>query len=348
MGSDATPTTPCRSLSDTIIISKQGVCVDAVNINMQDDNKQQQKSPPRHFLLMHNPTKTTHLGTLLRCAAAFRAHQVLIVGHDKFNAQGSFGSHLYLDIVAFPSWECVVDYLKRGANDDGAHHDIITDAASAAHQTSTIDSSEDNRIPIVGISGAYGGDKCIFSSDGVAVYEDADTGYATLSPRDAISSEEKKQKELPHKSYPIHTRPFSSDVCFLLSKDKRGLPVSHARICDSYVHVPQICFDADDSDTDAQLNTLEKIPRIIQSTLLETATIYSIVLHHFSAWANYNERNFAENQKFIKDTKSNMRRRLCRRYGENITTKAKDANNDLQTEGELIFEQSEGVFASDY
>jgi len=337
-----------RSLSDTIIISKQGVCVDAVNINMQDDNKQQQQSPPRHFLLIDNPAKTTHLGTLLRCAAAFRAHQVLIVGHDKFNAQGSFGSHLYLDIVAFPSWECVVDYLKRGANEDGAHHDKITDAASAAHQTYTTDSSKDNRIPIVGISGAYGGDECIFSSDGVAVYEDADTGYATLSPTDAISSKEKKQKELPHKSYPIHTRPFSSDVCFLLSKDKRGLPVSHARICDSYVHVPQICFDADDSDTDAKLNTQEKIPRIIQSTLLETATIYSIVLHHFSAWANYNERSFAENQKFIKDTKSDMRRRLCRRYEENITTKTKDANNDLQTEDGLIFEPSEGVFASDY
>ena len=94
--------------------------------------------------------------------------------------------------------------------------------------------------------------------------------------------------------------------------------------------------------------TPERIPRIIQSTLLETATIYSIVLHHFSAWANYNERSFAENQKFIKDTKSDMRRRLCRRYAENITTKEKDASNDLQTEDGLIFRQSKGVFASDY
>lgn len=294
---------------------------------------------------MDNPSKTTHLGTLLRCAAAFRAHQVLIVGHDKFNAQGSFGSHLYLDIVAFPSWECVVDYLKRGAIEDEAHHhDKNTDAASATHQTLTYtDSSNDNRIPIVGIAGAYGGDESIFSSDGVTVYEDDDTGFATLSARDA-NSEEKKQTELPNKSYPIHDRPFSSDVCFLLSKDKRGLPISHARLCDSFLHIPQICFDTDD---DAQLNTPERVPRIIQSTLLEIATIYSIVLHHFTAWANYDERSFAENQKFIKDDKSDMRRRLCRRYGENLSTSKSDVEEDSLDNNGLILEQS-GMFASDY
>lgn len=310
------------------------------------DNNNNNGTPPRNFLLMDNPSKTTHLGTLLRCAAAFRAHQVLIVGHDKFNAQGSFGSHLYLDIIAFPTWECVVDYLNRGANEDETHHDRNTGAATATHQALTTDSSKDNRIPIVGIAGAYGGDESVFSSDGVAVYEDVDTGFATLSPRDA-NSEEKKQVQLPHKSYPIHARPFSSDVCFLLSKDKRGLPISHARICDSFVHIPQICFDTDESD--AQLNNaLERIPRIIQSTLLEIATIYSIVLHHFTAWADYDERTFAENQKFIKDDKSDMRRRLCRRYGENLsTTKKKNVEADSLDNDGLILEQS-GMFASDY
>lgn len=309
------------------------------NIEKMEDN------PPRHFLLMDNPSKTTHLGTLLRCAAAFRAHQVLIVGHDKFNAQGSFGSHLYLDIVAFPSWECVVDYLKRGAIEDNeVHHDKNTDAASATHQTLTVtDSSKDNRIPIVGISGAYGGDDSVFSSDGVAVYEDADTGFATLSATVANSGQ-KKQVQLPHKSYPIHARPFSSDVCFLLSKDKRGLPIAHAGICDSFVHVPQICFNTDE---DAQLHTPQRIPRIIQSTLLEIATIYSIVLHHFTAWAKYDERSFAENQKFIKDDKSDMRRRLCRRYGENLCKLKKKVEEDSLENDGLIMEQSE-MFASDY
>ena len=297
---------------------------------MQDHDNAQ--PPPRHFLLMDNPSKTTHLGTLLRCAAAFRAHQVLIVGHDKFNAQGSFGSHLYLDIVAFPSWECVVDYLERGAK----KNDV--EALSSPHQTHTltISPSKQERVPIVGILGAYGGDEAVYSSDGLDVYEDSATDYATLSP---TTSETSEQKKMPHKSYPLHNRPFSTDTCFFLSKDKRGLPIKHARICHSYVHVPQICFDTQEQ---------EKVSRIVQSTLLETATIYSITLHHFTAWAKYDERSFADNQKFVKDTKSDMRRRLCRRYRQNLTSAEKDDEHESQDEDALILEQSGGVFASDY
>ena len=72
------------------------------------------RSSPRWYLLLSNPSKTTHLGTLLRCAAAFQVHQVLLVGYDKFNCQGSFGSHLFLDIVVFPTWDSVHDYLMCG------------------------------------------------------------------------------------------------------------------------------------------------------------------------------------------------------------------------------------------
>lgn len=301
---------------------------------MQDSR--QQSPPRRHFLLMDNPTKVNHLGTLLRCAAAFRAHQVLLVGHDKFNAQGSFGSHLYLDIVAFSTWESVIDYLKRGGNEHGG--------ANNRNQAAEFSSSL-HRVPIVGIVGAYGGGEKIFSPCGVSVYVDTGKGFATLSP--AAKGEERNHEILPNKSFPIHTRPFSSDVCFFLSKDKRGLPSSHASMCDSFIHVPQVCFDID-SDSDA-IDAQEEFPKIMQSSLLETATIYSIVLHHFTAWGNYNERNFAENQKFIKDTKSDMRRRLCRKYGEILANKDKDVDKESETEDVLIMEQSTGeFFASDY
>lgn len=285
---------------------------------------------------MENPSKTTHLGTLLRCAAAFQADQVLIVGHDKFNAQGSFGSHLYLDIIAFPTWESVVNYLNHGGNEDRARQNSTDDASN----------STSSRIPIVGIAGAYGGGESVFSPSGIPIHADSSTGFATLSRPATNAKEYPKHEELKQKSYPIHTRPFSSDVCFLLSKDKRGLPIPHARLCDSFVHIPQMCFDSVDAedDVDVQLNMPE---RIIQSTLLETATIYSIVLHHFTAWAKYDERNFAENQKFVKDVKSDMRRRLCRRYVEYHRTKEKDTEEDeTQSDDGLIIQQ--GFFTSDY
>ena len=303
-----------------------------------DSSKQQSSSSPpiRHFLLMENPSKTTHLGTLLRCEAAFRAHQVLIVGHDKFNAQGSFGSHLYLDIIAFPTWESVVNYLEHGGNEDRARQNSTDDASS----------STSSRVPIIGIAGAYGGGESVFSPSGIPIHADSSTGFATLSRPATNAKEYPKHEELKQKSYPIHTRPFSSDVCFLLSKDKRGLPIPHARLCDSFVHIPQMCLDSvdTDDDIDAQLNMPE---RIIQSTLLETTTIYSILLHHFTAWAKYDERNFAKNQKFVKDVKSDMRRRLCRRYVEDHRTKEKDTEEDeTQSDDGLIIQQS--FFTSDY
>lgn len=262
---------------------------------------------------------------------------MLIVGHDKFNAQGSFGSHLYLDIIAFPTWESVVNYLKHGGNEDRARQNSTGDASS----------STSSRIPIVGIAGAYGGGESVFSPSGIPIHADSSTGFATLCRPATNAQEYPIHEQLKQKSYPIHTRPFSSDVCFLLSKDKRGLPIPHARLCDSFVHIPQMCLDSvdtDDVDVDVQLNMPE---RIIQSTLLETATIYSIVLHHFTAWAKYDERNFAENQKFVKDVKSDMRRRLCRRYVEDHRTNEKDAEEDeTQSDDGLIIQQ--GFFTSDY
>lgn len=326
-------------------------CIDSIktmqqdissNMQMQqDDNSNEHyssSSPPvRHFLLMENKSKTTHLGTLLRCAAAFRAHQVLIVGHDKFNAQGSFGSHLYLDIIAFPTWESVVNFLNHGGNEDRARQNSTGDASS----------STSSRVPIVGIAGAYGGGESVFSPSGIPIHADSSTGFATLCRPSSNAQEYPIQnEELKQISYPIHTRPFSSDVCFLLSKDKRGLPIPHARLCDSFVHVPQMCLDSVDTedDVDVQRNIPE---RIIPSTLLETATIYSIVLHHFTAWAKYDERNFAENQKFVKDDKSDMRRRLCRRYVEDHRTNLKDAaEDDTQSDDQLVIQQ--GFFTSDY
>ena len=100
----------------------------SVNIESQQQQHQQQQQR-RWYLLMDNPSKTNHLGTLLRCAAAFQCHQVLLVGYDKFNWQGSFGSHIFLDIVVFPTWDSVHEYLMRGGDDD--------DCANNANDTTT-------------------------------------------------------------------------------------------------------------------------------------------------------------------------------------------------------------------
>jgi hypothetical protein len=252
----------------------------------------------RFYLLISNPSKTTHLGTLIRCAAAFGVHQLLLVGHDKFNCRGSFGSHQFLDILCFRNWDRVQEYLQRGG-DIGSDESIKEEDGSSKCNGSEESHPQRNPIDIIGILGAYGGGDEIFSHIGVPVYECVDDETTSLViPKESNCD---VTCHLPIRSYPVHTRPFSDcsdDVCFLLSRGN-NLPISQARICTGFVHVPHLSIDDDDD-------------RITQSNLLDMVTTLSIVLHHFTAWAGYVERSVAENQKFVKDAKPCARRRLCR------------------------------------
>lgn len=318
-------------------------------------------SERKWYLLLSNPSKTTHLGTLLRCAAAFRVHQVLLVGYDKFNCQGSFGSHLFLDIVVFPSWDSVREYLRRGgddgwddnaindANNDGNNKDqheqkkSCTDEVPAAKRSS----SANDPIDVIGILGAFGGGQEIYAADGMTMYENLDEEYVSLvPPKDAANTIHTHNNQEPRRSFPIASRPFSANACFLLSKDKRGLPLSQARMCNAFVHVPHLSLNDDgppaqpseSNHLSASTSSNRSVPNpaikppITQSTLLDTATTLSIVLHHFTAWARYTERVFRENQKFAKDIKPDARRRLCRRVGEHYE-KRKQNENSNEAEG---------------
>lgn len=350
-------------------------------------------SERKWYLLLSNPSKTTHLGTLLRCAAAHRAHQVLLVGYDKFNCQGSFGSHLFLDIVAFPSWDIVHDYLKRGGIEDGDddnHHSVYANGdvsncktddsssisnAGAGQSSSTTEAStsalgnhgqiQRNPITVIGILGAYGGGEEIFSTDGVPVYQS--DGYVSLVPPQGDGTAKIGQTEqnqdtatlLSERSFPVNTRPFATDVCFLLSKDKRGMPISQARVCSGFVHVPHLNFDVhDDNDCDDGVASNESITpasasetppneqSIKQSTFMDTATTLSIVLHHFTAWAGYTERAFEENQKFVKEIKPDARRRLCRVIGQSNKKKRKGERNGLSQDEENAMEEQPSALDS--
>ena len=302
---------------------------------------------------MENPSKTTHLGTLLRCAAAFNCHQVLLVGYDKFNCQGSFGSHLYLDIVVFPTWDSVYVYLKNGGGENENENTEAVDSTddniqSTNEQNETTTSHQNNNpVTILGILGAYGGDET-FSSTGMQVYE-GDDSYASIVP----PSPNKKQdtaKCIQHRSFPIDKRPFTADrdTCFVLSRYKNEFPASQSRICNGFVHVPHLSLDVEET--------------ISKSNLMDTATILSITLHHYTAFAGYEERTFAENQKFVKEIKGNsLRRRLCRVYNqdkqlkqnaeETESAEIEPESNDTdrqESKGAMMLFESPDAEASDY
>lgn len=314
------------------------------------------------FLLIENPTKSNHLGTLLRCSAAFQCHQVLLVGYEKFNCQGSFGSHMFLDIVAFHCWDAAMEYLKGGAclmtSNNQGFDDISCREASAVNDT-----QHKEKISIVGILGACGGGDEVFSPEGMNVYNLCN-GYVSLNhhpneqPDDDHTQKIKQSSYtcLPHKSYPIHTRPFSTHTCFLVSKSRNGLPADQAQLCDGFVHIPHLnIFD----DTNASSNNEEPITTAEASSksinnleakqsisnqatpLLDTATTFSITLHHFTAWSGYTERQFEENQKFVKDDRPNRVRYLG--VGKSYYKKEEmlDHGNDDGQESNMVFWKSD-------
>ena len=189
-----------------------------------------------------------------------------------------------------------MDYLRRGGKET-----TVGNSGGESRETS-----------IVGIVGSIAGGDEVYSSRGLRLWQDeCNPDYVELMKTQSDS--------VPHielgTSMPVHSRNFSGDVCFLMSKDKRGMPVSQAKICHSFIHVPHAKFEPSDDG----------------SSLLDSATTLSIVLHHFTAWSGYDERSFSQSQqKFDKEGKPSMRRRLCRVYQDpNEDTEDDEPDKDI-------------------
>lgn len=198
--------------------------------------------PPRLYLLLENPRKCNNLGPILRCAAAFGVSQVVAVGFDTCSTHGSHGAAKHVSMVAFPTVDQAVSYLR----------------------------DECDCKSMVGILG------------GVADAYDT-SGYSVLEENEnhVVSVEEATDETaVTKRSYPIHCRPFlKGNCCFVISKNPKGLPNSLASQCNFFVHVPHI-------------NVTDDEP----SRLLDAPSCLSIALHHFTTWAQYDERDFQEHK----------------------------------------------------
>ena len=193
---------------------------------------------PRLYLLLENPRKSNNLGPILRCAAAFGITQVVAVGFDKCSTEGSHGAAKHVAIVAFPTVEQAVSYLRsQGCSS---------------------------------LIGLLGGVADAYDSDGYSVHKEEERIQVAVQPPEALSAKKR--------SFPIHVHPFvEGNCCFVISKNWNGLPISLANQCDFYAHIPHVEIAVEGT---------------LGSRLLDTASCLSIALHHFAAWAKYDERDF--------------------------------------------------------
>ena len=264
------------------------------NIKPLPDIIERQQQPPKCYLLSYNPKKSTNLGPVLRCASAFGVYQIVLVGYAKCATAGAHGADKHVSIIAYPTFDQAVSYLK---SDEVGEHDFGGGGCSS----------------IIGIlNGCSSSEVVVYNENGLHVYQDTKRNcILPINPLGIGYDEEDSFSSIfpdpmQRLSYPIHARNFTSgqNICFLFSTLGPGIPIDQAKYCDSFVHVPHLAIisptscamdNHGDSGDQAALHvatTSTAFPR-----LLDVQTCISIVLHHFTSYAGYNERTF-EGHKF--------------------------------------------------
>jgi len=225
------------------------------------------------YILIENPSKSNNLGPILRCAAAFAIQQVIFIGYDKCSVQGSHGSSKHVNIISFPTYKPAIEFLK----------------------------CECNVVSIVGILG----DVCDFKGsndkvNGQRIVEEDETLQIVKAGSHRNQQDiniKMHQNDLNPSSYPssfpIHKRkfPLHGNVCFSISKKSFGLPIHQAKYCDTFVHIETSVPTPPIISTSASASSSENINEPIYG-LLDAQTCLSISLHHYNAFAGYQERQF--------------------------------------------------------
>jgi hypothetical protein len=219
------------------------------------------KAPPRIFIMIENPKKSNNLGAILRCGAAYSATFVFI-GYQKCAIDGSHGASKHVEIVSFPTFQQASDYVKGCGVTS-----IVGILGDASFKRGSLD-------------------------DDRAVFDDDKLDAVNVSAKLMSRTEESKYPC----SRPIHLRPFQGggNICFLISKRYVGIPKDQGKYCDAFVHVSTSTpFQTEVEDGHADGDGDDAI-----YGLLDSQTTLSICLHHFAAFAGYEERDFT-GQKFV-------------------------------------------------
>jgi len=209
--------------------------------------------------------------------------EVIFVGFAQCSTEGSHGSARHVPIRAFPNFEQAEKYMR------GEHCGVVdivgvlggTWNHRSYSEVDVYDNCEVSEYNYTEMqqSVADGGSK-ISDVNGRSVVRrlvmiNDDPERPTF--RKKCDSSGETSYKYPS-SIPVHRRQFRGNTAFFCSKNWRGLPAKHARICDSFLHVPHLATEEPSPFVD------------IQSSI-------SIILHHFTAWAQYDERE-SEGQKF--------------------------------------------------
>lgn len=172
-------------------------------------------------------------------------------------------------VIAIGFSQCSV----QGSHGASKHVTIV--AFPTVDQAIASINDDRSRISMVGVLGGVPVDGQIGNSSIVNVQEDETAGVFRAVSAAASAESTPSEMKSTKQSYPvgINWLEVSKIHCFAICKSKHGLSSLLARHCDRFVHIPHRCMGGD-------------------QYLLDLPSCMSIVLHHFTTRAGYDERTF--------------------------------------------------------
>ncbi|CAM9220637.1 unnamed protein product [Scytosiphon promiscuus] len=272
------------------------------------------------YLVLSNPSTKNNLGTLIRCAAAFAVEEVVVVGATRWSTHGAHGSNKHVRYRCFDDWESAAAFLKNEKDCDlcgivgqTASRKTLppgspdapqrrSGPASPAAATDVAVGKDPSGMDGMSASGlgtspsrhSAGNARSSFGDN----FSSSKTSELRSSPQMSLSEGEGggvEDRSLT--STAVRRRPFRRSTAFLVGHRNR-LGTEALDVCDFLVHVEQQAGEFP-MDLGAPVTT-------------------SIALHHFTAWAKYEERQFT-GEKFNVDRDVARRRPLLRKVRKRIS-----------------------------
>lgn len=174
-------------------------------------------------------------------------------------------------ILAIGYSQCSVD----GSHGASKHVTIVPfptvqQAVDSIHQ-------DRSQVSVMGVLGSAPKNRNNHQSSPVPVQEDTEARLFRLVLDESGTAEQTLVGR--QQSWPVGARQFEKSKihCFAICKSKHGLSTSLASHCDRYVHIPHRTLGGN---------------HYALHPLLDLPACMSIVLHHYTEWAGYDERNF--------------------------------------------------------
>lgn len=242
---------------------------------------------PQITILIENPKKNCNWGPLLRCCAAFGISQIFVIGFDTCSVHGSHGASKHVELLSFPTHTQALEALRTSG------YKLLGVLNGAANAYST------------------DGYQVVQEEPDISIEKKPNDGPMVTVSRSSYHQNNYSKSNTFPKSYPIHARPFYQKTCLVVGRQAIGLPLTLAKLCHGFVHIPH----------QAQLKTTNDHTTI----WLNGESCVSIIFHEFSAWAKFDDSNYQgqkyEVTKIVKgdtENRTNKRDERKRKYEERL------------------------------